>query len=236
MTELLHLAAPLAAESIGGLVKAFLADPLTWRGEAGIPNRLLEHIGYSLAALAIAAGIALPIGLAVGHTGRGRFVVVALSGMLRAVPTLGVLTLLALLAGLGLVPAYAALVILAVPPILAATATGVAGVEPLTVDAARAQGMTGSQVLWGVEVPLAAPVIGAGLRSALLQIVATVPIIAILPLGGLGRFVIDGLQQNDYAQVVVGAVVVALLALVLDLAAAGILKLIERRIRPVRQP
>lgn len=210
----------------------FLRSETTWQGEGSIGVRLVEHLGYSFTALLLAAVIALPIGLWAGHAHRGRFGVVALSGMLRAIPTLGVLTLVALMAGLGVLPAYVSLVILAVPSILAAAAAGVGEVEPAVVDAARAQGLTEWQILTKVELPLGAAVIGSGLRSALLQIVATVPVIAILPLGGLGRFIIDGLQQNDYGQVMVGAVLVALLALVLDLVAAGIIAAVERRVRP----
>jgi osmoprotectant transport system permease protein len=212
--------------------RAFLTDPINWSGEMGIPARIVEHLGYSAGVLLIAAVIALPIGLAVGHSQHGRFAVVALSGMLRAIPTLGVLTLAALALGLGLMPAYLALVILGIPPILAAAAAGIADVDPAVVDSSRAMGLTEMQILVTTELPLAAPVIGAGIRSALLQIVATVPIIAILPLGGLGRYVIDGLQQNDYGQVIVGAGFVALLALVLDLIAAAILRTIARRTHP----
>ncbi len=220
-----------AAQTPADMARAFIADPANWSGETGIPARVLQHLGYSAAVMAIAALLALPLGLWVGHTQRGRFAVVALAGMLRAVPTLGVITLAALAIGLGVLPAIIALVLLAIPPILASTAAGIADVDPAVVDASRAMGMTERQVLLRTEIPLAAPVIGSGLRSALLQVVATVPVIAILPLGGLGRFVIDGLQQNDYGQVFVGAAVVALLALALDLAAAALLRLLERRTR-----
>lgn len=206
----------------------WLSDPQNWQGPASIPTRVLEHLGYSGLVLAISLAIAVPIGLYVGHTGRGRVVVVSLAGMLRALPTLGIMTLFALLATstLSLMPAIWALVLLAVPPILTGTYAAISSVEPDVVDAARAMGMEERQILFGVEVPNGLPVMLGGLRSAVLQVVSTVAVVAFISLGGLGRFIIDGLAVQDYGQVLGGAVVIAVVAIVLD----GLLALLQRSV------
>jgi osmoprotectant transport system permease protein len=153
----------------------------------------------------------------VGHTGRGRIAVVAGSGMLRALPTLGMVTLFILLSGtLGIMPPIWALVLLAVPPLLAGIASGIGAVDAQVVDGARAMGMTEWQVLGRVEVPNALPVLMGALRLAVLQVIATVVVVAVINLGGLGRYLMDGLAVRDYGQVLGGAVVVALLAIVVD--------------------
>ncbi|WP_276309091.1 ABC transporter permease [Specibacter cremeus] len=205
----------------------WLRDPANWQGDYGIPNRVVEHLAYSGLTLLIAVAIAVPVGLFVGHTGRGRVVVVSLAGLLRALPTLGVMTLFALLATstLSLMPPIWALVLLAVPPLMTGTYAGIAAVDPETVDAARGVGMTEWQVLFRVEVPNALAVMLGGFRSAVLQVVATVAVVAYLGLGGLGRFIIDGLSVQDYGQVLGGAVVIAAVALVVD----GVLALAQRR-------
>ncbi|MCC3277849.1 ABC transporter permease [Arthrobacter sp. zg-Y40] len=194
----------------------WLTDPANWSGAAGIPVRVLEHLQYTGLALLIAAVIAVPIGLVIGHTGRGQVGVVAVSGLLRALPTLGMLTLFVLLAGLGLMPPIWALVLLAVPPLLAGAYAGVASVDRSVVDAARSLGMTEAQVLFRVEVPNGMRVILGGLRGAALQVVATAAVVATINLGGLGRYLIDGLALADYGRVFGGAVVIALLALAVD--------------------
>lgn len=204
----------------------WLSDAANWQGPLGIPQRVVEHLGYSGLVLLISIAIAVPIGLYVGHTGRGRVVVVSLSGLLRALPTLGVMTLFALIATstLSLMPAVWALVLLAVPPILTATYAGIAAVEPDIVDSGRSMGMTEWQLLFRVEVPNALAVMLGGFRSAVLQVVATVAVVAFIGLGGLGRFIIDGLSVQDYGQVLGGAVVIAVLAIVVD----GLLALVQR--------
>ncbi len=206
----------------------WLMDPANWQGPAGIPTRLVEHLGYTGLTLAISLAIAVPIGLYVGHTGRGRVVVIAMSGMLRALPTLGIMTLFALIATntLSLMPAIWSLVLLAVPPILTGTYAGISAVDRDLVDAARAVGMREPQILFGVEVPNGLPVMLGGLRSAVLQVVSTVAVVAFISLGGLGRFIIDGLAVQDYGQVLGGAVVIAVLAIVLD----GLLALLQRTV------
>lgn len=201
----------------------WLTDPANWSGTGGVWNRLLQHLGYSLLALAIALAIALPLGAQIGHTGRLTGLVSGVANALRALPSLGLLILLALwglhtfkgdIALLG--PAIAVLVILAVPPILSNTYAGIANVDPAARDAARGMGMTGSQVLLRVELPVALPLIMSGLRSAFLQVVATATIAAVVALGGFGRYVIDGLAQQNYSMMVAGAFLVAVLAVLGD--------------------
>ena len=203
---------------------AFLTDPMNWTGAAGIPQRMLEHLGYTALTMAIALIIAVPLGLWVGHTGRGSGVVVGITGALRSLPTLGLLTLFTLLMGLGLLPPILALVLLAIPPILSGTYSGVASVSPALVDGARAMGMTERQTLTRVEIPVALPVILGGIRNAALQVLATVTIVAYINLGGLGRYLIDGLAVRDYARMLASVVLVAVLALAAD----AILALIQR--------
>ncbi|MTE23260.1 ABC transporter permease [Microbacterium sp. ZXX196] len=208
---------------------AWVLDPVTWQGPAGAGARLGEHLGYSALTLAIAVAIALPVGVAIGHTGRGREVVVPFTGALRALPTLGLVTLLALLLGTGLMAPLMALVILAIPPILAGAYAGVEAIDPATRGAARAVGFTTWQMVWQVELPLALPLIAGGVRSAALQVIATWTVAAFLPLGGLGRFLIDGLAVRDYAQMLGGSLIVIALALVVDLAFAGAQRAITPR-------
>lgn len=204
----------------------WLTDPLNWHGPLSVPVRILEHLGYSGLTLLISVAIAVPIGLYVGHTGRGRAVVVSLAGMLRALPTLGIMTLFALLASssLSLMPAIWSLVLLAVPPILTGTYAGIAAVDREIVDAARSMGMTEQQILFGVEVPNGLAVMLGGLRSAVLQVLSTVAVVAFISLGGLGRYIIDGLAVQDYGQVLGGAVVIAVLAIGID----GLLAVLQR--------
>jgi osmoprotectant transport system permease protein len=200
-----------------GDVAEWASRPETISGAGSIWVRVLEHLAYTGLALAISLAIAVPIGLYVGHTGRGRVAVVAASGMLRALPTLGLVTLFILLSGtLGLMPPIWALVLLAVPPLLAGTAAGIAAVPHAVVDGARAMGMTERQVVFRVEVPNALPVLMGSLRLAVLQIVATVAVVAVINLGGLGRFLMDGVAVRDYGQVLGGAVAIAVLAIVVD--------------------
>lgn len=194
----------------------YLVDPANWQGPTGIGARILQHLWYSLLAVAGAAVIAVPIGLAIGHFRRGEIVVVGAVNALRSLPTLGVLTLLVLLLGLGLVPPILALVLLGIPPLLAGAYAGVANVDRQVVDAAEAMGMTTRQVLLRVEVPNALPLILGGLRSATLQVIATASVAAYVNLGGLGRYIFDGLALRSYDRVLVGALLVAALALIVD--------------------
>ena len=196
----------------------WLADGEHWTGDRGVPHRLVEHVGYTALTVVIAAAIAIPIGLWIGHTGRFRGVAVAVSGALRALPTLGVLTYVVLFSGIGLTPAIISLVLLAIPPLLAGAYAGLESVDRQTIDAARAIGMTERQILTKVEIPLALPIIVGGIRSATLQVVATATVAAYIGLGGLGRFLIDGLAVSDYPRMAAGSVLVIALALALDAA------------------
>jgi osmoprotectant transport system permease protein len=194
-------------------VNAFFSDSAHWHGYDGIPRRFLEHLQYSLLALAVAAAIGLPVGLLTGHTGRGGNALAFIANAARALPSFGLLVLAVLLIGFGLLPVMIPLVVLAVPPILVTTYEAVRSVDPAPVDAARGMGMHESRVLFQVEVPVALPLILSGLRSAAIQIVSTATIAAYVSLGGLGRYIIDGLYQRDYEKVVGGATLVAVLAL-----------------------
>jgi osmoprotectant transport system permease protein len=196
-------------------VFSYLLDPAHWSGSQGIPARLVEHLGYVALTLLIALVIAVPLGAWIGHTGRGGFLAVGLANGLRALPTLGLLVLLVGATGLGLLGPITALVILAVPPILAGTYAGIRNVDPAIVDAARGMGMRGREVLFRVELPNALPLIIGGVRSSVLQVVSTATIAAFVALGGLGRFIIDGLAVRDYPQMIAGSILVALLAIAL---------------------
>ena len=202
---------------------SFLTQALTylftagnWVGPVGLGARTVEHLEYTATAVAVSALIAVPLGLIVGHTGRGTLVVVSLVNALRALPTLGVLLLAVLLWGLGLVPPIVALMLLGIPPLLAGTYAGVAAVDRTVVDAARSMGMSELRVLFGVEVPNAMPLIVGGLRTATLQVVATATVAAYASLGGLGRYLIDGIKVRQFHIALVGALMVAALALILD--------------------
>jgi osmoprotectant transport system permease protein len=204
------------------LAYIFTAD--NWAGNAGLGARILEHLQYTAVAVAVSALIAIPIGMIIGHTGRGAFLVVTSVNALRALPTLGVLLLGVLLWGLGLLPPTVALTLLGVPPLLAGTYAGIANVDPKVVDAATSMGMTNWQVLTRVEVPNALPLILGGLRTATLQVVATATVAAYASLGGLGRYLIDGIKVRQFHIALVGALLVTVLALVLD----GLLALVVR--------
>jgi len=198
------------------LVGDWLASSEQWSGDDGIPHRLLEHLTYSGLSLLFAALIGLTLGLLVGHTGRGAFTVATLANLARAIPTFGLVVLVVTLAGLSTTPVLVALVALAVPPILINTFEGVRAVDPDARDAAKGMGMTGWEVLLKVEVPMALPLILLGLRVAAIQVVATATVAAYPGLGGLGRFIVDGLSRNDYELVIGGSAVVVALALVVQ--------------------
>lgn len=210
---------------IFGEAASWLSDSGHWSGADGVPHRLVEHVAYTALTVGIAAAIALPLGLWVGHTSRFRGLAVVLTGALRALPTLGVLTWMVLWRGIGLTPATVALVILAIPPILAGAYAGLEAVDRATIDAARAIGMTEWQILIRVEIPLALDLIIGGLRSGVLQVVATATIAAYIGLGGLGRYLIDGIAVRDYPQMVSGSIVIVVLALALD----GLFAFVQRR-------
>ncbi|MBD0840871.1 ABC transporter permease [Streptomyces sp. TRM68416] len=214
-------------ELLGNLGRWLVSDE-QWTGPDGIAHRLAEHLQYSLLATLVAAAIGLPVGLLIGHTGRGAFLAINLASFGRALPTVGLVVLVFLISGLSMTPVYVALVALAVPAIVTNTYAGMTAVDPDVRDAARGQGMRGHQVLFQVELPLALPLIMTGLRLALIQVVATATIAAYVSFGGLGRYVFDGLAQRDLVQVLGGAVLVAAVAVALDLALSALQRLLFR--------
>lgn len=212
-------------------VVAWLTDPAQWSGVNTIPSRLAEHLAITVVVIVIAAVIAVPTGILIGHTRRGQGLITGLAGAARAVPTLGLLTLLGLLLGIGIIPPTIALVVLAIPPLLAGAYSGIANVDSDTVKAARAMGMSEWQVIKDVEVPLAAPLIVGGFRSAIVQVIATATLAAYTADAGLGRYIFTGMKTRDYGEMIGGAVVVIVLALVIDAVFAIANRSSERRLQ-----
>lgn len=196
---------------------AWLTDPANWVGGSGILARLGQHLLIALVVLVIAGLIALPAGVIIGHTRRGQGVVAAIAGAARAIPTLGLLTLLGLVLGIGLQAPTITLVVLAIPPLLAGAYSGVANVDMDTVKAARALGMSEWQIVYSVELPLAAPIVMGGVRSAAVQVIATATLAAYVADQGLGRFIFSGLASRHYETMLGGAVMVIVLALLVDM-------------------
>ncbi|GAA2067728.1 ABC transporter permease [Microbacterium hatanonis] len=197
---------------------AWIFSPDRLSGDLPLQLALFQQLAYTFVSVVIAALIAVPVGWAIGHTGRGREVAVAISGAARAIPSFGLLILLVLLLGVLRKPEAAVItfVILAIPSILAGAYTGLEAIDRRVIDAGRAMGMTEWQILWRIEVPLGLPLLVGGLRAGTLQVVATVAIAAYIGLGGLGQYIISGLQLRQLDVIIGGAILVAVLALVLD--------------------
>ena len=218
---------------LGDVVEWFTASE-QWHGVDGIPHRLWEHSVMSLAAVVIALAIALPLGVWFGHRRRGGIVLLNVSNVGRALPSLAVLGLgqealgLRGWPGFGARPAFVALLVLAIPPIVTNAYTGVSEVDPDVRESARGMGMTGPQVLRRVELPLALPLVLAGVRTSAVQVVATATLAAELSWGGLGRYIIDGIGRQDNVMVFAGALQVALLALLTEV----VLGAVQRRVVP----
>lgn len=208
---------------------AFIFTGQNWLGDEGIAARLGTHLAYTGISVLIGLLIAVPLGLAIGHTGRGRAFVITVTGGARALPTFGLLLFFVLIGGLQLWPLIVVLVILAVPPILAGVYSGMEAIDRQTIDAARAVGLSEWQILWHVEVPLALPLIVGGLRSGVLQVIATATVAGYVSLGALGRYLIEGLTLHKYTLVIVGAILVAALALIVDALFAIIQRLVVPR-------
>lgn len=208
-------------------VFGWFADPANWQGQNGVPARLLEHIALSGLAIGVALLIAFPIGLYIGHTGRGAFLAVSLANIGRAVPSYAVLVILFPLSiavnrdtglfDLAFFGTLLAMILLAIPPIVTNTFAGMRGVDPDLVEAGQGMGMRGGQILRGIELPVALPVILAGMRTAAVQVVATATLGAVIGGGGLGRYIVQGIARFDYERVVAGALMVALLAIATEL-------------------
>ena len=206
----------------------WLRDPAHWEGTAGIPNRVAEHVELSVIATLVALLLALPLGVLLGHWGRGGAVAVNLSNVARAVPSFALLVIGLQIWGLGTTPTYVALVALAAPPILTNAYVAVRGVDDDLRDAARGMGMQGRTVLARVELPLAVPLIMAGIRTAAVTVVAPATLAAFLGEGGLGRYIVDGRAARDIPQLVAGAVLVALLSIATEV----VLGLVQRLLTP----
>ena len=206
----------------------WITQPANWHGDGNIPQRLVAHLGYSVLPLLIAAVIAIPIGALIGHRGRGATAVINVANAWRAIPTLGLLVLLVVRLGFTPLTWLLPLVVLAIPPILVNVAEGVAGVDAGVKDAAKGMGMTPWQQVVKVEVPIALPLILVGLRTGAIFVVATATIAAYVGLGGLGRFIIDGLASTQYGPVAGGALLVVILALLV----LGLFSLLSRLLVP----
>lgn len=202
-------------------VAAWFADPAHWSGEDGIPVRVWEHVQLSGLAVGIAAAIALPLGLYLGHTGRGGFVAINVANLGRALPSLALIALglvasIALSLGLGFWPTLFALLPLALAPILTNTFVAVRAVDRDTVEAARGMGLRERQIVRRIELPLALPLILGGIRTASVNVIATATLGALVAGGALGRYIVDGLALQEYDRLFAGALLVALLAILTE--------------------
>jgi osmoprotectant transport system permease protein len=209
---------------------AWLFAPERFTGANSLQLRIGEHLFYTFISVLIAAAIAIPLGYFIGHTGKGREIAIGVSGAARAIPSFGLILLLVLLIGVTQKPlaAFVAFVLLGIPSILAGAYSGLEAIDRRVIDSARAVGMTEWQILWKVEIPLGLPLLIGGLRSATLQIVATVTLAAYIGLGGLGGYIIAGLALRRFDQMLGAALVIVVLALVLD----GVFALTERLVTP----
>lgn len=210
-----------------GEVAAWFATPSTWSGRDGIPNRLFEHLWISAVSLVAAVGVGLPLGLFIGHTGRWAGAVVALSNIGRAVPSLGFMGLAFILLlpfglGVGPIPAILALIALGLPPVVVNAYTGLREVDADLLEAARGMGMHERDVLRRVEVPIALPVILAGVRTTAVQIVATATLATVIGGGTLGQLILIGFAVNDQVRIFGAALVVALLSIGTEVAFAAL--------------
>ena len=209
---------------------AWLFSPDRLVGGEALPTAIAVHLFYTFVSLLIAAVIAIPVGYLIGHTGKGRELAVGISGAARALPSFGLILLLVLVIGVTQKEgaAFAAFVLLGIPSVLAGAYSGLEAIDRRIIDAARAVGMTEWQILWRVEVPLGLPLLIGGLRSAALQIVATVTLAAYIGLGGLGQYIIAGLRLRQFDQMLGAAIVIIVLALVID----GLFALLQHLVVP----
>ncbi len=224
---------------LAGDVYNFLTDSENWSGDEGIPTLFLEHLQISVWAMVVAAAIALPIGILVGHYRKGGALAVNVANMGRAVPTFGLLLLFVIWIGNkpqsfplslpGNLPVFLVLVALAIPPMLTNSYVAIAEIDPEVKEAARGMGLNGCQMLARVELPLGVPLIMAGVRISAVAVVATATIAAFVGFGGFGRYIIDGFKQsNGEPKLWAGALLVALFALAVE----GLLALVQRGLTP----
>jgi len=218
----------------------WLNDPLNWTNPGGLLDRLVEHLRISFFAVLLACAVGWPLGVWLGHRGRGGGAVIAVANLTLAIPTLALLTILPLTPlGFGEPPVIVALAVFAVPPLLANAHTGLRSIDPETREAARGMGLSGRQLLWRVELPLAVPYLAAGLRTAAVQVVATTALAAFVNGGGLGEIISAGFGLGinvGGGQIVGGGIVVAFLAIVVEIVLAGFQRLVTPRpLRSVRR-
>lgn len=209
-----------------GDVARWFADPAHYQGSDAVQTRILEHLEVCGLAVVVGVLIALPIGLYLGHTGRLGFIAVNVANIGRAIPSLAAIalaipiagTLLGVQNGLGFWPTFIALIPLAIPPILTNAFVAVRGVDRDVIEAARGMGVSEAGVLREIELPLALPLILAGIRTAAVNVVATATLGALVAFGGLGRYIVDGLALQEYDRLFAGALLVALLAIAVEVA------------------
>ncbi|GLY97049.1 ABC transporter permease subunit [Actinoplanes sp. NBRC 103695] len=211
----------------------WLNDPLNWTNPGGMLDRLVEHLTISALAVLLGCLVGWPIGIWLGHRGRGGGAVITVANLTLAIPTLALLTILPLTPlGFGQPPVVVALAVFAVPPLLANAYTGLRQIDPETREAAKGMGLSGGQMLRQVELPLSVPYLAAGLRTAAVQVVATAALAAFVNGGGLGEIISAGfgigMSQGGGGQIVAGGIVVALLALIVE----ALLALLQRAVTP----
>jgi osmoprotectant transport system permease protein len=215
----------------------WLTDPANWQGSDGIPTRLEEHLHLSIESVLIGAAIALPVGIVLGHYGRFGNLAINISNVGRALPSFGIIVIAFQALGLGDGPIIVALTALAVPPMVTNSYVALREVDPDVKEAARGMGYRELAQLFRVELPLAVPLIMAGVRTSTVQVVATATLAAVVAGGGFGRYIIDGLARSDYPRLVAGALLVAALALGAELLLAGLERLlVPRGIRLLSAP
>lgn len=205
-------------------IMGWLLDPANWSGANSIPYQTGMHLFFSLLALLVAAVIAVPLGIYIGHTGKGESLIMGSVNAMRALPTLGLLILLVLIMApmiknnlAFVIPALVVLVLLAVPPILSGVASGIRAIDRDVIDAARGMGFSTARIIWKIELPCALPLTLSGVRGSTLQVISTATIAAYVSLDGLGRFIIDGRAGNNYAEMAGGSVLLVVLAILLEL-------------------
>ncbi|RKS75268.1 osmoprotectant transport system permease protein [Motilibacter peucedani] len=215
----------------------WLNDPLNWKGQHGVVQLLVDHLRITGLSVGLASLVALPLGIGFGHLGRGGAFTVAAANVSRAVPVLAVLTILVSTpVGFGDRATVIALALFAAPVVLANAYVGMRGVDPDLVEAATAMGLSGGQVLRRVELPLALPLVAAGIRTAVVQVIATATLAALVGGGGLGTIINEGFSTQDYGETLAGGLLVSLLAVVAELGLAGLQRsLTPASLRPPRR-
>lgn len=216
----------------------WINDPANWKGVNGVGQLLVDHVRITALSVLVAAVVALPLGIGLGHTGRGGTFTVAFANVTRAIPVIAVLTILVTTSvGFGDRATVVALALFAAPVILANAYIGMRGVDADLVESARGMGLSGGQVLRRVELPLALPLVAAGVRTAVVQVIATATIAALVGGGGLGKIINEGFSTQNYGETIAGGVLVTLLALVAEFGLAGVQRAITpRHLRPTRRP